>query len=198
MIASKFYVCEHCGNIIGLVHDAGVPMMCCGQKMTHLEANTVDASKEKHVPAVKVVGNAVKVEIGAVAHPMTEEHSIQWVYLHTDKGGQRKNLLPGEAPEVTFSLRNEKPLAVFAYCNLHGLWKTELEIEEKPQEGNYTVCNCMQVKYWDILDALEDCKKFDDVMKTFEAIKDMTQCSTGCGGCHDKVMNIISDTMMNK
>ena len=195
---TRFYICEHCGNIIGMIKDAGVPLMCCGRKMTHLEANTVDASKEKHVPAIKVVGNAVKVEIGTAEHPMSEEHSIQWVYMLTDRGGQRKTLRPGEEPKVVFSLRDEKPLAIFAYCNLHGLWKTEIETEEEPKEGNYTVCNCMQVKYWDILDALEDAKKFDDVLGAFEAVKTMTQCSTGCGGCHDKVMGIISDAMMNK
>ena len=195
---TRFYICEHCGNIVGLIHDAGVPLMCCGQKMTYLEPGTADAAKEKHVPAVKVVGNAVKVDIGAVEHPMTAEHSIQWVYLQTDRGGQRKTLLPGEEPKVVFSLRDEKPLAVYAYCNLHGLWKTDITVEEKTQEGNYTVCNCMQVKYWDILDALEDSEKFDDVLKAFEAVKTMTQCSTGCGGCHDKVMDIISEAMMSK
>lgn len=123
---TRFYVCEHCGNLIGMIHDAGVPMMCCGQKMTKLEPGTVDASLEKHVPVVTVEDKTVKVNIGAVAHPMAEEHYITWVYLQTDRGGQRKNLYPGEEPSVTFSLADEKPLAVYAYCNLHGLWKTDL------------------------------------------------------------------------
>ena len=95
----KFFVCEHCGNLIGMINDAGVPMMCCGQKMTKLEPGTVDASHEKHIPVVTVEGNTVKVEIGSVEHPMTEEHSILWVYLQTDKGGQRKCLEVGKAPE---------------------------------------------------------------------------------------------------
>jgi superoxide reductase len=94
--------------------------------MTKLEAGVVDASREKHVPAVTVEDNTVKVAIGSVAHPMTEEHSINWVYLQTDRGGQRKNLNPGDAPEVTFAIADEKPIAVYAYCNLHGLWKTEI------------------------------------------------------------------------
>ncbi len=196
-MSQRFFICEHCGNIIGLIKDAGVPMQCCGQKMTEIIANTKEASKEKHLPAVKVIGNAVRVKIGAEPHPMTEEHSIQWVYMLTDKGGQRKNLLPGEAPEVVFSLRGEKPLAVYAYCNLHGLWMTEiLHTQEPKKEGNYTVCNCMQVTYWDILDTLEDNKNFSDVLNAFEQVKMMTQCSTGCGGCHDKVMEIISEAMM--
>lgn len=122
----KFFVCEHCGNLVGVINDAGVPMMCCGQKMTQLIPGTVEASVEKHLPVVTVAGNKVKVEIGSVAHPMSEEHSILWVYLQTDKGGQRKNLAVGEAPVAEFALLDEKPVAVYAYCNLHGLWKTDL------------------------------------------------------------------------
>ena len=123
---SKFYICEHCGNIVGLIHDAGVPLVCCGQKMTKLEAGTVEASREKHIPVAEVKGNTVEVVVGSVLHPMTEEHSITWVYLETDRGGQRKNLAPGTEPKVTFALAEEKPIAVYAYCNLHGLWKVEL------------------------------------------------------------------------
>ena len=122
----KFFVCEHCGNLVGVINDAGVPMMCCGQKMTQLIPGTVEASVEKHLPVVTVDGDKVKVEIGSVAHPMAEEHSILWVYLQTNKGGQRKNLAVGEAPVAEFSLLDEKPVAVYAYCNLHGLWKTEV------------------------------------------------------------------------
>ena len=122
----KFFICEHCGNLVGVINDAGVPMMCCGQKMTQLIPGTVEASVEKHLPVVTVDGDKVKVEIGSVAHPMAEEHSILWVYLQTNKGGQRKNLAVGEAPVAEFSLLDEKPVAVYAYCNLHGLWKTEV------------------------------------------------------------------------
>ena len=125
--SNKFYICEHCGNLIGMIHDAGVPMMCCGKKMTKLEPATVEASHEKHIPVVAVDGNTVTVTIGSVAHPMLEEHSILWVYLQTDKGGQRKCLEVGKAPTVTFALADEKPLAAYAYCNLHGLWKTTVE-----------------------------------------------------------------------
>lgn len=122
----KFYICSHCGNLVGMIHDAGVPMMCCGQRMEALVPNTVEASGEKHVPVARVEDGAVTVEVGSVAHPMIPEHSIQWVYLETDKGGQRKSLNPGEAPVVRFVLGEEKPLRVYAYCNLHGLWMTEL------------------------------------------------------------------------
>lgn len=123
---NKFYICEHCGNLVGMIHDSGVPMMCCGQKMTPLKAGVVEASQEKHIPVVSVSGNTVSVTVGSVAHPMAEEHSILWIYLQTDRGGQRKCLAVGAPAEATFALTDEKPLAVYAYCNLHGLWKAEI------------------------------------------------------------------------
>lgn len=123
---NDFYVCEHCGNLINMIHDAGVPIMCCGQKITKLEPGTVEASHEKHIPLAVVDGNTVTVTVGSLEHPMAPEHSILWVYLQTDKGGQRKCLETGKAPVVTFALFDEDPVAVYAYCNLHGLWKTDL------------------------------------------------------------------------
>ena len=126
MCENKFYICEHCGNIIGMIHNSGVPMMCCGQKMTKLEAGVVEASHEKHIPVVTVEGNTVRVNVGSVTHPMSEEHHIAWIYLQTNRGGQRKCLDVTGAPEVTFALADETPVAVYAYCNLHGLWKKEL------------------------------------------------------------------------
>lgn len=127
MTNNKFYICRHCGNIVGSIHNSGVPLVCCGEKMEALVANTVEASQEKHLPVVSILGDKVKVEVGSVAHPMLEEHSIQWIYLETTKGGQRKNLQPGEAPTAEFTLTNEEPVAVYEYCNLHGLWKTEIK-----------------------------------------------------------------------
>ena len=126
MLNTKFYICPHCGNIVEMVHDAGVKPFCCGQKMNELIPNTVDASGEKHIPTVKVEGNTVEVNVGSVDHPMVDVHWIEWVQLVTDKGSYRKWLNPGEAPNVKFLLSEEKPVAVYAYCNLHGLWKTEL------------------------------------------------------------------------
>ena len=125
-MGAKFFVCEHCGNLVGMIHDAGVPMMCCGQKMTALVPNTVEASGEKHKPVVKVEGNTVTVNVGSVDHPMLSEHFIEWVYVQTENGGLRKALKPGNEPNVTFCLGDDKAVAVYAYCNLHGLWKTEI------------------------------------------------------------------------
>lgn len=122
----RFVVCSHCGNLAGLIHDAGVPMMCCGQKMETLEPGSTDAAQEKHVPVVTVDGDKVTVCVGSAAHPMQEEHSISWIYLQTAKGGQRKALQPGEKPEAVFALYDDKPVAAYAYCNLHGLWRTIL------------------------------------------------------------------------
>ena len=122
----KFYVCEHCGNLVEMVEDRGVKPVCCGAPMNELVPNTVEASGEKHKPDVSVKDGVVSVNVGSVNHPMEEVHWIEWVQLNTDKGSYRKELNPGQAPKVYFLLGNEKPLAVYAYCNLHGLWKTEL------------------------------------------------------------------------
>ncbi len=123
---NKFFICEKCGNIIGMIEPSGVPVVCCGQKMTGLEAGVVEASREKHIPVVRLDGSTVKVTVGSVEHPMTAEHYISWIYMETDKGGQRKVLKPDSKPEATFALADEKPIAVYAYCNLHGLWKAEI------------------------------------------------------------------------
>ena len=122
----KFYICRRCGNLIGKITDSGVPVVCCGQKMEALVPNTVEASSEKHLPFVTVKDGAINVNVGSVNHPMVPEHYIEWVYLQTETGGQRKAFKPGDEPNVTFCLNGEKAIAVYAYCNLHGLWMTEL------------------------------------------------------------------------
>lgn len=120
----RFFVCKHCGNLVGLINDGKVPMMCCGEKMVELVANTVDAAQEKHVPVVVQDGATVTVKVGSVTHPMEEKHYIQWIYIQTEQGGQRKVLSPGQVPEATFVLApGDKFVAAYEYCNLHGLWK---------------------------------------------------------------------------
>ena len=123
---AKFYICRHCGNLVGMVKDAGVHIVCCGEKMEALAPNTVEASSEKHLPVVTVENDTVHVNIGSADHPMLPEHFIEWVYVQTENGGQRKALKPGDAPNVSFRLCDDKPVAVYAYCNLHGLWMTEI------------------------------------------------------------------------
>lgn len=122
----KFYICSHCHKIVGMIQDVAVPTICCGEPMQQLVPNTVDASNEKHVPVVSVEGNLVKVAVGSAEHPMLPEHFIQWIYLETQNGGQRKTLKAGEKPEAVFALQDDKAVAVYEYCNLHGLWKTDL------------------------------------------------------------------------
>ena len=120
----KFFICEHCGNIVAMVKPSGVPVVCCGKPMKELVPGTTDAAAEKHVPAYSVEGNVVKVVVGEVAHPMIPEHFIEWVSLQTKHGNQRKALVPGSAPEVSFLIdADDEVEAVYAYCNLHGLWK---------------------------------------------------------------------------
>ncbi|MBR0600359.1 desulfoferrodoxin family protein [Sinanaerobacter chloroacetimidivorans] len=123
----KFYRCKHCGNIITKLFDAGVPVVCCGEDMAELVANTSDGAKEKHVPVVEVEGNKVTVSIGSVAHPMLEEHHIAWVYLQTNSGGQLRYLEVGAEPKAYFALSDgETAVTAFEYCNLHGLWKADI------------------------------------------------------------------------
>lgn len=120
----RFFICPHCGNMIAMVKDAGVPIMCCGQKMQELIPGTTDAAVEKHVPVYTVEANKVLVTVGEVEHPMAEEHHIEWVSLQTKAGNQRKALKPGDAPKICFSLcEGDEVEAVYAYCNLHGLWQ---------------------------------------------------------------------------
>ena len=126
MAKRRFFICKHCGNIVGMVFDAKVPMTCCGEVMEELVPNTVDAAQEKHVPVVTVNGNIVTVKVGSAEHPMTEAHLINWIYIETEKGGQRKVLHAGDAPEAKFALVDDKAVAAYAYCNLHGLWVAEI------------------------------------------------------------------------
>ena len=123
----KFFICKHCGNLIGMIQSSGVPIICCSEPMHELKANTAEAAGEKHLPVACLDNNCLHVQVGSEPHPMTEEHHIAWIYLQTDRGGQRKALKHTAKPEAAFCLADgEKPLAVFAYCNLHTLWKTDL------------------------------------------------------------------------
>ncbi len=124
-MATKFYKCRHCGNVAVKFVDSGVQMVCCGEQMQLLVPNTVDASNEKHVPVVKWIDEfTIRVKVGSEPHPMLPEHHIAFIYVETEHGGVRVDLK--DIPEATISLGDEKPIAVYEYCNLHGLWKTEL------------------------------------------------------------------------
>ena len=120
----KFYRCKHCGQIIAIVKKTGAKVVCCGEEMEEIIPGSVDASYEKHVPVYEVKGNKVEVRIGSAEHPMIDAHYIEWVAIQTKLGNQRKALHPNEKPLVCFSLCDgDEVEAVYAYCNLHGLWR---------------------------------------------------------------------------
>ncbi len=124
-MATGFFKCPHCGNVIEKVVDSKVPVVCCGEKMVELIPNTEEASNEKHLPVVTKLDDCkIKVEVGSVAHPMLPEHHIAFIYVETEDGGIRVNLK--DKPEAVICVCDSKPVAVYEYCNLHGLWKTEL------------------------------------------------------------------------
>lgn len=123
---SSFYICRTCGKIIETIKAGAPDTVCCGKPMEQLVPNTSEGAGEKHLPVVKVEGEKVQVNVGEVDHPMQDVHYIEWIVLKTDKGVYRRNLKPGDKPSAVFTLNEEKPVAVYAYCNLHGLWKTEL------------------------------------------------------------------------
>lgn len=123
MSDKKYYFCEHCGNLVDF-HEKEAN--CCGKKMKQILDGVEGASKEKHAPSVTINGNSVTVSVGNGTHPMTKEHLIEWVYLKTDNGRYIKYLDIDKKPSVTFSIKDEKPLEVCAYCNQHGLWKAEM------------------------------------------------------------------------
>ncbi len=123
---TAFFRCKHCGNVIVKTVDSGVPVVCCGEPMEELVPQTTDAGVEKHLPVVtRLDDGAIKVDVGSVAHPMLPAHYIQFIYLETENGGQFVRLAPDQAPTATFRCY-DKPVAVYEFCNLHGLWKTEL------------------------------------------------------------------------
>lgn len=118
----EVYKCEACGNIVEVLQGGGGELVCCGEPMKLLKENTTDAAKEKHVPVVEKIAGGFKVKVGEVAHPMTEEHYIQWIEIIADGKAYRQFLKPGDAPEAVFNI-TATSVTAREYCNLHGLWK---------------------------------------------------------------------------
>ena len=121
-ILNQIYKCPICGNIVEVTHTGVGQLVCCGQPMILQTENTVDASLEKHVPVVEISEGKIKIKVGAVEHPMTEEHSIEWIEYVTENKVDRKYLKPGDKPEAEFNITDSG--FARAYCNLHGLWKS--------------------------------------------------------------------------
>lgn len=120
---NQIYKCSVCGNIVEVNHTGGGKLVCCGKPMELQEENTVEASKEKHIPIVEKRDGEVFIKIGSVEHPMVEEHHIEWIELETAECLYKKYLKPGDKPEAVFKT-DEDIVAVREYCNVHGLWKT--------------------------------------------------------------------------
>ncbi len=123
----KFFKCKRCGNVIVKVIDSKMPLSCCGETMMELTPNTSDGAGEKHLPVVSIDGKEVSVMVSTVLHPSTPEHHIEFIVLQTCHGYQVKCLNPEDTPKATFMLDDgDKAVAAYEYCNLHGLWKTEI------------------------------------------------------------------------
>ena len=118
----QIYKCSVCGNVVEVIHAGGGTLVCCGKPMNLLTENTTDAAQEKHVPVIEKVEGGIKVKVGAVAHPMQDNHYIEWIEVIADGKAYRHSLSPGDAPEALFPVEADK-ITARAFCNLHGLWK---------------------------------------------------------------------------
>lgn len=121
----KFYVCKYCGKLIRVLNTNNTKTICCGEEMKELVANSVDASLEKHKPVVEIVENELLIKVGSIFHPMTKDHYIQWIIVNNDERCYEVELFPEQDPVVRIPLLRNA--TIYAYCNLHGLWKTEIK-----------------------------------------------------------------------
>lgn len=149
MSEQKFFICPQCKNMVGIINDGGMPLICCGEEMQQLTPNTSDGATEKHVPDISVKERLVHVVIGSVPHPMTQEHHIDFIYLQTAHGGQMKRIALDNEASVMFAVLNDEPVAAYAYCNLHGLWKSDIStqteqthcLNENDNEEDEKICS---------------------------------------------------------
>ena len=135
-MAKRYFRCKVCGQIIEIVKDTGVPVVCCGEPMEEIFPSTEEGVLgDKHVPVYKIKDKKVNVKIGSMPHPSTTEHYIEWIAIETSKGSQIKELKPGDAPEALFVIQDgELVKAIYAFCNIHSLWKTCIKEKTKPWE----------------------------------------------------------------
>ena len=138
---AKFFFCKHCGNVVVKFVDSGVVPFCCGEEMVELKPNTTDGMVEKHLPVFELTDEGtLRVKVGSSAHPMSKEHHIAFLAVETERGGILHCLDPEGRPESDFCICCEKPVAVYAYCNLHGLWMTEFK--EGTEAKKCCKCKC--------------------------------------------------------
>ncbi len=128
MDSLTLYRCNTCGNLIQMIQDSGIIPICCGEQMELVRANSKEATMEKHVPVIEQNDRRIRIRIGSLPHPMTEEHHIEWIVLLTNKGMYMRELKISDYPECTFTIgEDEKVFAAYSYCNLHGLWNRIVE-----------------------------------------------------------------------
>lgn len=123
---TRFYLCKKSKVVFHSCIDNCEKMLCSDDQLTELVPNISDANEEKHLPVININSDFITVSVGSVIHPMDDNHYISFIYLETEKSGQIKYLNPGDKPIVTFFIKNDKPTAVYEYCTLHGLWKTDI------------------------------------------------------------------------
>jgi superoxide reductase len=127
----EIYRCSHCKLQLEVTAEAGVPApICCGEPMSLQVANTQDAAKEKHVPVLETPGDGILVKVGSVAHPMTEEHYIEWIEVLNGNYVNRCYLKPGDLPQAAFYVAKSPKLVVRASCNIHGVWQMPKDGEQ--------------------------------------------------------------------
>ena len=120
----QVYKCNSCGNMVEVIHAGAGELVCCGKPMDLLAENTTDAALEKHVPVIEKVDGGIRVKVGSIAHPMQEDHYIEWIEVIVDGKAYRQFLRPGDAPEAVFPVEGDR-ITAREFCNLHGLWKSE-------------------------------------------------------------------------
>jgi len=123
----EIYKCKHCGNIVEVLTSGGGTLVCCGEPMQKLTANTTEASQEKHIPVLEKTAGGTLVKVGSAAHPMEDKHYIEWIAVRTTDGKLgRKFLKPGGKPEAVYDIQADKIAELYAYCNIHGLWSAKI------------------------------------------------------------------------
>ena len=126
MEGKKIYKCHVCGNIVELLSIGSSDLTCCNEKMTQqIELDFEEGRTEKHKPIIEIKDGEVIVTVGSTLHPMDPDHYIQWIELLTLEGNIKKFLKPGDKPQAIFKISSNEKMSSRAYCNLHGLWKSE-------------------------------------------------------------------------
>lgn len=140
-MTTKFFLCTRCGNVIVKVQDSGVTPFCCGSEMVELEPNAIEIVGEKHLPVVEKIDNfRIRVKVGELPHPQTKEHHIAFIYVETKDGGQLRYLDSEGVAAAEFCICMDEVTAIYSYCNIHGLWKTDVKPEADKVEKKRSCC----------------------------------------------------------